>query len=125
MSIYRGTISGTGDFGTRENEITPDKLATVRNFICGYNLDYKNIGGIIKNQDHDFDCNISDTEKNVVHITGGLCFAYGYFGHGEPVDIMILPSELLSIPGLVLSSTNCKFSGKKFRLSDLKWIMLL
>lgn len=91
MAIYKGTISGTGSADTRKNEITPGELSTVRNFICGYNLNYKNIGGVIKNQDHDFDCKISETEKNLVHITDGLCFAYGYFGHGEPVDIMILP----------------------------------
>ena len=36
MAIYRGYISGTGNSETRQNEITADDVATVRNYIFGF-----------------------------------------------------------------------------------------
>lgn len=103
MAVYKGTISGTGNSDTRENEITPDGLAVVRNFECGY-TDYQNTGGVVKDEGHDFDILNEITlidEDNLVYslsgnpttinLTDGLCFAYGYFGGMEAVNITILP----------------------------------
>ena len=84
MGTYAGKISGIGDKDTRENEITADDLATLRHNIVGYEY------GVIKDDDHDFDCNEDKESNSIVHLTDGMAFAYGYFGYCPAVDITFL-----------------------------------
>lgn len=84
MGTYAGKISGIGDKDTRENEITADDLATLRHNIVGYEY------GIIKDDNHDFDCIEDDDSNSIVHLTDGIAFAYGYFGYCPAVDITFL-----------------------------------
>lgn len=91
MAKYKSNtgISGTGNSETRVNEITGDNLAAVRNFICGYSLNFKEAGCVVKDEGHDFNCSI--ISKNSIRLTDGLAFAYGYFGESEAVKFNILP----------------------------------
>lgn len=86
-AIFRNTvISGLGEKEERINEITPDDVATFRNFALGYNADIRNIGGVMDIADHNFYAEkISPT---TVRITDGICFAYGYVGYclGREID---------------------------------------
>ena len=76
------TISGKGDTDSRLNEITGDELAIYRNTIIGYPF------GVIKFDYHDFNYFV---ESNTIHLTDGVCFAYGYFAYHKAIDLTILP----------------------------------
>lgn len=86
---YKGTISGTGNADTRDNEITGGKLAVVRNFEIGY-TDFQKVGGVIYDPQHDFGCEIDIIEKGKLKIQDGMGFAYGYFAYAPATEITIL-----------------------------------
>lgn len=77
--VYNGTISGTGESRTRENEITADDIATFRARIFGF--DY----GVIDIYNPFF----AEVNGNEVKIGKGMMFAYGYIGY--------LPKALFSV----------------------------
>lgn len=106
MAEYKDntSISGTGNSLSRKNEIAGDELAAARNFICGYSLDFKEAGCVVKDEGHDFEILNSKTlinkeehiyslnsQSNTVNISDGLAFSYGYFGSSETVEFNILP----------------------------------
>lgn len=93
MAIYNEntSISGTGNTTSRTNEITGDALATERRFICGYSEKVMNAGCIVDFASHNFLCRVDSQDKNTIHITDGMAFAYGYFAASEAVDFTILP----------------------------------
>ena len=84
MSTYTGLISGIGDSKNRTNEVTADHLASLRYFMI--NHDY----GVMKYDDHDFDCSEDEDDNSVVHLTDGMAFAYGYIGMSASADIRFL-----------------------------------
>lgn len=95
MAVYKSncSISGIGDAQTRQNEITADNLAAVRNFIVGYNETPDIAGVVVEGEsinEHAFYCEISEDRQSVT-IHDGLAFAYGYFGSSEEVEFIILP----------------------------------
>lgn len=69
---YNNKISGIGNATTRINEITPEDLAVIRNYIFGFD------SGVING----FTQTLND-EKTELTISKGLCFAYGYMGYEE------------------------------------------
>lgn len=94
MATYQGTISGTGNSETRENEITADNVAIFRNFAIGYSLDTKDAGGVIYDPKHDFYAWVEDDGSgysNTLHISDGVAFAYGYFGMVKETSFTFLP----------------------------------
>lgn len=86
MAEYVGNISGIGNPTTRENEITADSVASLRNFIIG------TIHGVV-NSGGKFEAEI--LSKSRIKINKGTSFAYGYFGSlVEPVVFdLLLPSN--------------------------------
>lgn len=63
-------ISGTGNPTTRLNEITADDIATLRNYIIGFD------SGVIKG--------FEETATDIsVTLTSGIMFAYGYVGYED------------------------------------------
>ena len=68
MATYSGKISGTGVSATRLNELTADEIATLRNYIIGWD------SGVVTGFDE-----THTTDK--VEISSGLMFAYGYLGY--------------------------------------------
>lgn len=86
MATYAGKISGMN------NEITADDLATLRNFIIGWEHGVLNIDG----------CNFKAEKKDstTVTIQKGIMFAYGYFGY--------LP-ESITIPFIKPAATQYRF----------------
>ena len=93
MGEYIGKISGIGDAKTRENEITADDLAVLRNYIYGWEY------GVINRVGWNFDTTVSQDKNNVI-VNKGIMFAYGYFG--------IFP-ETYTIPFIKPSATQYKF----------------
>lgn len=85
--VYKGKISGIGNSTTRNNEITADDLAVLKNYI--YNWEY----GVLNIQGWNF--NAYKSGENVV-VEKGIMFAYGYFG--------IFP-ETYTIPFIKTSAT--------------------
>lgn len=90
--IYKGIISGVGNETTRENEITPDVVASYRKFVVGHE------SGVIDEGDiRSFTASIISATgewkrySNVVHVNAGTMFAYGYFGEAEAADFTFLP----------------------------------
>lgn len=68
MAVYKGEISGIGNSETRNNEITADDVATLRDYIINWE------SGVIENgfaENHDI---------TSVTIDFGVMFAYGYLG---------------------------------------------
>lgn len=92
MGKYLGKISGIGDKATRENEITADDLAILRNFIVGHTYgvieDYE--FSEIASSHHDFYCWRDENSNNLLHLTDGIAFAYGYVAYSKAIDISIL-----------------------------------
>lgn len=74
MATYKGKISGIGNASTGENAITADDLATLRNFIFGWEYGVLNIDG------YNFNAQVADDNTSVI-IGKGIMFAYGYFGY--------------------------------------------
>lgn len=75
MAEYKGTVSGTGVIGTRENEITADNVGMFRNWIVG-NDRYGVGNGVLHNCR--FNAEILSTTE--IRIGKGICLAYGYLG---------------------------------------------
>ena len=88
---YQGKISGIGNATTRENEITADDLAILRNYINGWEY------GIINREGWNFN---AYKEGNNVVVEKGIMFAYSYFG--------ILP-ETIKIPFIKTSAVQYRF----------------
>lgn len=78
---YKGTVGGIGKSEDRINEITSDDLAVARNYIIGYSglLDGA-IGGVVKDDDHDFAISIDLDNPGHFRISDGMAIAYGYVG---------------------------------------------
>ena len=73
-------ISGIGNAQNRINEITPEDVAAIRQYIIGWE------SGVISG----FDCVNNDGHS--ITITAGEMFAYGYIGYlSEPITINFLP----------------------------------
>lgn len=89
METFR--ISGIGNSLTRQNEITADDLAILRNYI--FNWEY----GVLNRSGWNFNAHI---DGNNVVVEKGIMFAYGYFG--------IFP-ETYTIPFIKPSSTQYRF----------------
>lgn len=88
---YEGKISGIGNATTRQNEITADDLAILRNYINGWEY------GIINREGWNFN---AYKEGNSVVVEKGIMFAFGYFG--------ILP-ETIKIPFIKTSAVQYRF----------------
>lgn len=71
LDIITGKISGVGDSETRNNEITSDDLAILRNYIYGWEY------GVMNREGWNFNAR---KEGNNVIVDKGIMFAYGYFG---------------------------------------------
>lgn len=89
METFR--ISGIGNSLTRQNEITADDLAILRNYI--FNWEY----GVLNRSGWNFNAYI---DGNNVVVGKGIMFAYGYFG--------IFP-ETYTIPFIKPSATQYRF----------------
>lgn len=88
---YKGKISGTGNATTRNNEITADDLAILRNYIFGGNYGVLNLKG----------CNFNAyKDGNNIVLEKGIMYAYGYFGY--------LP-ETITIPFIKPTTTQYRF----------------
>lgn len=78
MAEYKGSVSGTGVIGTRENKITADNVGVVRNWIVGNNS-YGIGNGVLPNCR--FKAEILSTSE--IRIGKGICLAYGYMGYND------------------------------------------
>lgn len=85
---YKGKVGGTGDKKTRENEITSDDIAVLRNYIYGWNY------GVVNEKNWIF--NIEEQNDNVtVTINKGIMFAYGYFGVlSQPTSLTFIKTSV-------------------------------
>lgn len=84
---YKGKISGIGNSATRNNEITADDLAILRNHIFGWDYGVLDIEGYNFNADKDGD--------NIV-LEKGVMFAYGYLGMlPEPITIPFIKTSAI------------------------------
>lgn len=72
--IKKGNVIGIGDVVSRENEITPERVASFRNFCIGYN-EFNNVGGTITSG-----FELSHNGVDTINISEGTMFAYGYIG---------------------------------------------
>lgn len=90
---YKGKISGIGNATTRNNEITADDLAILRNYIYGWEF------GVINREGWNFNATVSDNKSSVI-VEKGIMFAYGYFG--------ILP-ESVTMPFIKSSATQYRY----------------
>lgn len=70
MALYSGKISGIGNSVTRINEIAPEDLAIIYNYIFGFE------SGVIDGFGKTY-------TATTITINKGLCFAYGYIGYND------------------------------------------